>query len=163
MTTSHLTDEQFSDFLADDSASQEAIAHLDACEHCRAELAELREAMGSFNEASLAWAQVEAPRRIQPPTIWQIRRRTLPAWGLAVATMMAVAAVGIHRELDLRGQAAQAVNTAEVTEPSTGELAQDNRLLMSIDQELNYQVQPAVPMNRRARGTTHDPARQVAN
>jgi hypothetical protein len=163
MTTSHLTDEQFSDFLADDSASQEAIAHLDVCEHCRTELAELRSAMGSFGEISLAWAEVEAPRRIQPPTRWEIRRRTMPAWGLAVATMMAVAAVGIHRQLDLRAPAVPAVSTAEVTEPSSGELAQDNRLLMSIDQELNYQVQPAVPVNHRARGTSHYPASQVAN
>ncbi|HEY4358460.1 MAG TPA: hypothetical protein VGN16_22120 [Acidobacteriaceae bacterium] len=163
MTTSHLTDEQFSDFLADDSASQEAIAHLDACEHCRAELAELHSAMGSFNEISLAWAEVEAPRRIQSPTSWQIRRRTLPAWGLAVATMMAVAAIGIHRELDLRSPAVPTVSTAEVTAPSSGELAQDNRLLMSIDQELSYQVQPAVPVNHRAHGTSRYPARQVAN
>ena len=167
MTTSHLTDEQFSDLLAGDSAPEAACMHLEQCASCCAELVELRSAMGSFNGIGLAWAEAEAPRRIHPPSRWALQRGALPSWGLAAATALTIAAVGIHREVMPRPvpeTAAVAMSEPSSSQPSGNEIAEDNRLMMSIDQELSYQPQPSVPVSELRGGDSNpSPERQVSN
>jgi anti-sigma factor RsiW len=144
----HLSDEHFSDLLAGDNAPEAAMLHLERCNHCREELVELRSGMASFKQASLAWAQAEAPRRVPVPSRWDIRRHVLPAWSFAAAMVVAVAAVGVRHEVTNREIAQQTVASVAVAAnaPTGNEQAEDNRLLMSIDQELSYQERPSVPV-----------------
>lgn len=160
MTTNHLTDEQFSDLLAGDNAPEAAMLHLEQCEHCATELAELRSAMGSFKEMSMSWAEVEAPRKVHVPSRWEIRRRALPAWSFAAAMVVAVAAVGINHQLSMR-QTDEVADNSTVSVPASRSVAEDDRLLMSIDHELSYQVRPSVSVtDLRVSGNT---SKRVAN
>lgn len=166
MNTAHLTDEQFSDVLAGENAPVAAMLHLEACEHCRHELGEIRSAVGSFSQMSWDWAQAEAPRRIQPPSRWKVRSGALPAWSLAAASAMLIVAFGVHREMTgdaaTQNQSVAAVETLSVHVPSSNELAEDNRLMMSINQELSYQARPSVPLAElQAKGSVR--AHRVTN
>ena len=143
----HLTDEQFAELLAGEETETVAELHLEACKQCRHELADLREAAGEFNMLSLAWAQVEAPRRIAPPTRFErLVSRGGPVWALGLTTALAAGMVTIHMSLpnSVERQGAAAAST---TVSSSSELAADNRLMQSIDNALQYRSEPAVPVH----------------
>lgn len=142
----HLTDEQFSDLLAGDSPSPAVEEHLSVCEHCRGELAAVQGSLGSFNVFSLAWAHREAARHVQSPSRWALRVASLPPWGIGLAGIGAAFLVAIGLGLPFVHEPEPAV-TAQfvIPAPSDAEIARDNQLLASIDQELNAEAQLVVP------------------
>ena len=154
MNTGHLTDEQFSDLIAGELPNDAAATHLGECAHCRGELEAVRASMTDFNSVSMAWAQVEAPHRVQTPSRWLVRLGSRPSWGLGFVTMAAACliAVGIQHPF---AHPAQAPATIASSEPSTAEIADDNRLMASINQELEYDAQPAVPVSDLKPGDRH--------
>lgn len=141
----HLTDEQICDLQAGDSSDLTAQAHLATCAVCREELASLESALESFNDASLAWAAAAAPRLVPPPSRIARSLGARPAWGLGFAGAAIVCLIAFGPHLSDRHRIAPTASQSASSALSNAELAQDNRLMTSIDQELNYQVQPAVP------------------
>ncbi len=154
--TQHLTDSEFADLLAGEFPGQIAELHLAACEYCRQELQAVDGSLGSFRQMSTAWAQAEAPRRVPMPSRLALHLGLRPSWGagLAATAMAALLAVG----MGLPGSTSVHENVAApaVVAPSNTELANDNRLMLSIDQELNSQAQPAVPASELRPGARRD-------
>ncbi len=155
----HLTDEQFSRMLAGESPSRDAEAHLAGCSRCRAEIESVGLALGSFHACGVAWAEREAPRRVHTPSRWRLQLGNRPVWnaGLVAATAAAVFAAGLHLPLHTAstastphavqgGVSAPVASAPAVPAPTGAELAADNRLLASIDQELSSPAQPTVPL-----------------
>lgn len=142
----HLTDEQFSDLLAGESPSRTVEEHLSICEHCRGEMAAVQGSLGNFNVFSFAWAQREATRKVQSPSRWALRVASLPPWGIGLAGAGAALLVAIGLGQPFVREPEPAV-TAQIVipVPSDAEIARDNQLLASIDQELNSEAQLAVP------------------
>ncbi len=148
----HLTEEQFGDLLSGESPDSNVQAHLAACIPCRDEVASVLESLDHFNDLSLTWAEREAPRRVPTPSRWALRLGAQPAWryGLMTAATAVAVAVGLRMPHPgapsapyLSAPYSQMVNTA----PTGAEIAKDNRLLASIDEELRYAPQPAVPVS----------------
>ena len=93
---SHLTEEQFGDLLAHsaqigDWTSAPVLAHLLSCEQCAAELANLRDSISLFRQASNAYADNEL-RRL-PPVALPARGILSPAlvptyWAVAAAIFL---------------------------------------------------------------------------
>jgi hypothetical protein len=130
--TSHLTDESFAALLAGETSPQiltpQVLAHLDTCEPCRREAEQLCGALAAFKQQSLAWAEARPVPMMRKPAVLLAYRRPLLA---AAAALLVFAAVsGVFHAVDAR---------QPVHEHAAGSLADDNRLLLSIDQELNVQ------------------------
>ncbi len=139
MNTGHLTDEQFAQLLDGANNDVEAQLHLESCPVCREELGAVRSAVGDLNFASLRWAERRAIR-IERPSQWRLSWSALPGWGAAMASVL-VLGVALGAHIENREQAAVVRPAAHAVEaPSDDELAQDNRLLRSIDSELTEQV-----------------------
>jgi hypothetical protein len=141
--TKHLSDAEFSLLLDGAQPGSDVAAHLAQCQCCREELEIVQDSLGSFRSLSTAWAEIQAPRHVPLPARWLQRRHAQASWsgGLA-ATAIAGALVfwlgfGQHRP---KATAVHAVSVA----PSNAELAEDNRLLQSIDTELSDGTQPFV-------------------
>lgn len=149
LPSQHLTDEQFSDLLAGGSLDSGSEAHLAVCSECQAEAEAVAGSLTEFNTFSMAWAEREAPRRIQTPSRWMLRLGAHPVWnaGLLAAAASVALAIGLHLP---QHSAPAAPTTAAlqqpVVRPTPTDLAADNRLLASIDQELSYSPQPSVPL-----------------
>ena len=153
----HLTDAEFSDLLAGEFPGAPAEAHLVACDFCRRELETVQGSMNNFQTVSMVWAQERAPRRVPTPSRFALRLGMRPSWGAGVAAtaMGAILAFGLglpSGSADLAGRfrpadhgTETAVATPERVAPTTTELAKDNRLMLSINEELSDQAQPAVP------------------
>lgn len=171
MSNVHLTDEQFDGLLAGTMSDEQAAMHVKACADCRGELESIGAAVGDLRELSLRWAEERAVH-VQAPSRWTMRWQALPGWGAAVAALLFCGiAIGVHEQGAGRPVAAPAgVNqisqTQALTEPSADELAQDNSLLRSIDDELSRQVRPQVPaaeLTASSRTVRRRIAREVAN
>lgn len=147
MNTGHLSDETFGDLMAGERPDAATQAHLVQCVPCRTEVAFMRSSLGDFNALSMAWAEAEAPRRVHTPSRWLLRLGGRPAWGMGLAAMAAacILAVGLQRPFERPAPAPAA--SATPTGPTMAEIAQDNRLMSSIDQELQYSAQPVVPIS----------------
>jgi hypothetical protein len=135
----HLNDEQFAELLAGANSDAWAQVHLESCAECREELHAVGSAVGNLSVASLRWAERRAVR-IEKPSQWRLNWNALPGWGATMASVLVLGvALGAHIE-----SSHQAVNVRPaahaVEAPSEDELAQDNRLLRSIDSELTEQV-----------------------
>lgn len=169
MSTRHLSDEQFGQFLAGDAADGAASTHLQLCAECRKELESLGRAVGDLNELSLAWAEQRAVR-VQAPSCWAIGWHALPGWSAAFAAFLFCGvAIGVHQQSSSRSQPpAQLSQNAPgpAVTPTEDELAQDNRLLRSIDDELSRQVRPqvsAAELAASSRSFRHSQIPEVAN
>ena len=161
----HLTDKEFGNLLAGEFPGTAAELHLAACDFCQQELDVVGGSLGSFRELSTVWAQHAAPVRVPVPSGLALRLGLRPSWGagLAATAMTAMLAFG----MGLTGgssAATKVVPTVAPVPPSNSELANDNRLMLSIDQELSYQAQPAVPASQlrtEARGDARRPGEAV--
>lgn len=142
--TQHLTDEQFGELLMGELPDGATRAHLEACEFCRTEVEAVRGSFEDFNALSLRWSEAEAPRRVPVPSRLALRLGGRPLWGLGVAASAAGVLVAIGMSMPFGQHAPSRPTQAAIPVPSNAELAQDNRLMQSIDQELRYDVQPAV-------------------
>ena len=165
--TAHLTDEQFSDLLAGGSLDSLALTHLESCACCRGEAEAVLGGLRTFNNLSLRWAEVEAPRRVPVPSWRTLRWGTHPvrSAGVMAAATAVVLAVGLRLPLPAPSAAPPADKpAAEHTRPTGNELEQDNRLLASIDRELTYAPQPAVPVvELRSASRSPQPSEPAAN
>ncbi len=146
----HLTDAQFSDLLAGATLDSRSEAHLAACSLCRAEAETVSGSLAEFNNFSVVWAEREAPRRVRTPSRWALRWGAHPAWnaGVVAAAAAVVFTVGLHlpQHTAPAAVATPAMGEATGAMPSGAELAEDNRLLSSIDQELSSTPQPTVSL-----------------
>lgn len=139
MSMGHLTDEQFAELLAGAKSDPWAQVHLETCAECREELHGIGSAVDDLNLASLGWAERRA-LRIETPPRWRLNWSVLPGWGAAIATVLVLGvALGAHIE-NRQETAVVRAPVHFVEAPSEDELAQDNRLLRSIDSELTEQV-----------------------
>ena len=172
MNANHLSDEQFGELLAGESVDRQATMHLETCAACRGELESVRGAVGDLRELSMHWAEQRATH-IHVPSRWAIRWNALPGWSAAVATVLCCGvAIGVHEQKVARGHLpAQAMGT-EISQaempvtPTEDVLAQDNRLLRSIDSELSQQVRPQVSaseLSASSRPVHRRISREVAN
>ena len=162
----HLTDEQFSDLLAGGSLDSLALAHLESCACCRGEAESVRGCLRTFNGRSLRWAEAEAPQRVPVPSPRALRWGAHPvrSAGVMAAATAVVLAVGLRLPLPTPSAAPADKPAAEHTRPTGNELEQDNRLLASIDRELTYAPQPAVPVvELRSASRAPQPTEPAAN
>lgn len=159
MNFHHLTDEQFADLLAGANADNRAVLHVERCQSCRNELTELGAAVGDLNFASLRWAEQRASR-IAVPSRWTLNWNALPGWGATMAAVLIFGvALGAHMQSSTRIEPAlQPSHT--VAAPSQDELAQDNQLMRSIDNELSEQVGPQV-LGSDVDTSSHEPRHRL--
>jgi anti-sigma factor RsiW len=166
MNLKHLTDEQFSELLAGETASNDALSHLSACPACDRELACLRSAVSDLRGFSQRWAEERAPR-IVSPSRWTLGRHTLPAWSAAATVLLCGFAMGVHFQAVTRpSPVAISQSQTVATAPSDDELSEDNQLLRSINQELSRQVRPQVPASEltvSSKDLSHALLREVSN
>ena len=156
----HLTDAEFTELVAGEEPSDSARTHLEHCEYCRCEVEAVRSSMHGFNSFSMAWAKAEAPGRVRTPPRWALGLAARPSWNLGVAgTAIACLLVfGLDRSFERTPNPAtipQAVNA-----PSNAEIAQDNRLLESIHQELSAEAELTVSI-ADLRVSAHRPSRHL--
>lgn len=172
MSHTHLTDEQLDGLLAEKTADEQTMMHLKACADCRGELESMRAAVGDLRELSMQWAEERAVR-VQVPSLWTRRWHAVPGWGAAVAALLLCGiAIGVHEQGAGRSAAVPRDAMSQISrmqrpvEPSADVLAQDNRLLRSIDDELSRQVRPQVPaaeLGASSRAVRRRMPREVAN
>jgi hypothetical protein len=160
----HLTDEQFASLMIGDRCDANARLHVESCESCRRELASVGIAVNDLGRFSMRWAELRAAR-IQAPSLWTIQWKTLPGWGATMAAVLIFGvALGTHMQSSNQMAALETPHTMPA--PTADELAQDNRLMRSIDDEINEQ--PGVQMAASApddssRGSRHHALREVSN
>ncbi len=145
--TEHLSDEQFYDLLSGELSEAAAQAHLASCDRCRREAVSVQSATENFNRLSMAWANAEAPRRVRTPSRLGLILGGRPAWGagLAGTAVACLIAVGFNSPLAHVPRATP--TSAQIALPSTAEIAEDDRLMQSINQELRYDAQPGFPVS----------------
>jgi hypothetical protein len=133
----HLTDEQFLDYLSGSSLPG-IEEHLAACGVCRQEIASMRASFQVFHHASMEWSErmenAAGARRAAPSWNWAA------VWAIAcVAVIATVLLFGVLRR-PVKTSTLAGVNGAASTNGSdnnTAELSQDNQLLAAIDKELD--------------------------
>jgi hypothetical protein len=163
MNFNHLTDEQFAEILAGDKSDDRAVLHVERCEACRNELVALGAAVSDLNFASLRWAEQRASR-IAVPSRWTLNWHALPGWGATMAAVLIFGvAIGAHMQTSNSIEPTlQPAHT--VAAPSDDELAQDNKLMRSIDSELSEQIGPqsASDLDASSQVTHHRLVREVS-
>ncbi len=148
--TEHLSDEQFYDLLTGELSDPAAQAHLAGCGRCRREAESVQSATENFNQLSLAWAHAEAPRRVRTPSRLALVLGGRPAWGAGLAGTAVACLIAVGFNSPLTHVQRPAPTSARIALPSpteTAEIAEDDRLMQSINQELRYDVQPAFPVS----------------
>ena len=165
MNYEHLTDEQFANILAGDHSDLRARVHVENCAKCQQELTSLGSAVSDLSYASLRWAEQRAAR-IQVPSRWVLNWNSMPGWGATLAgVLMFGVALGAHMQFNQ--QSAVVVRSSHtIPTPSDDELAQDNDLMLSINNELTEQVGGQVPvssLNASARTAHRRAISEVSN
>lgn len=165
MNFNHLTDEQFAELLAGGNSDSYASLHLESCAACRQELTSMATAVGDLNFASLRWAEQRAAR-IAVPSRWMLNWYALPGWGATMAAVLLFGvALGAHMQTTSRVE--PALQPAHrVAAPSENELAEDNQLMRSIDNELSEQTGSQVSasdLDVSSRTERHRSFREVSN
>jgi hypothetical protein len=161
----HLTDEQFASILAGDRSDMRVRLHVESCTKCQRELTSLGAAICDLNHASLRWAE-ERAARIEVPSRWVLNWNTMPGWG---ATLAGVLIFGVAIGAHMQGNQQSAVvdrPAHTLAAPSDDEVAKDNNLMLSIDNELTEQVGGQVPtsdLNVAARTEHRHAIPEVAN
>jgi len=147
MTDHHLTDEQFAGVLSGDCDHND---HLLECAQCRQELRTVQDSLADFASLSLEWAEQRASRSISTRSV------LLRSWQSASARTAAAAAVLTVAVL-FAGQYQQRTRTPQATSVassqatvSDSEVADDNRLMMAIDNEMRWQPQTLLSTNELA-------------
>ncbi len=155
--TQHLTDAEFSRMLDGAQPGATAEAHLTDCELCREELEIVQGSLSDFRTLGTAWAEIEAPRHVPLPARWTERFGLQTSWSAGLVTTAMTGLLVFWLGFAPHAHQSPAVH-APVTAPTNAELAADNRLLLSIDDELTDQSQPviaAAQMPAESRQTTH--------
>jgi hypothetical protein len=139
MNFEHLSDEQFANIVAGDRSDERARLHVESCAVCQRELSSFGAAVGDLNYASLRWAEQRAVR-IEVPSPWVLNWNSMPGWGATLAGVLIFGvAIGAHMQVNQPSSAVERPSHRLVA-PSDDELAKDNSLMLSIDNELTEQV-----------------------
>jgi hypothetical protein len=161
----HLSDEQFASILAGDRSDMRVRLHVESCAKCQRELTSLGAAIGDLSYASLRWAEQRAAR-IEVPSRWALNWNAMPGWGATLAGVLIFGvAIGAHMQVNQQN-AVVARPTHTLAAPSDDEVANDNNLMLSIDNELTEQVGGQVPtsdLNVAARPAHRHAIPEVAN
>jgi hypothetical protein len=123
----HLTDESFAELLAGEG-SEQTMEHLHVCEPCRVEAERVCGAVADFRQQSLAWAAAR-------PAPVLLRRAAVLMWRRSIMAVAALLLVWVAIDGGLRTPR----HNPAVHEHPAAALAEDNKLLLSIDEELNVQ------------------------
>lgn len=164
MNFNHLTDEQFADLLAGHKSDEDALLHLESCAACSQELAGMTAAVGDLSVASLRWAEQRA-LDIKAPSRWTLNWYALPGWGATLAAVL-ILGVALGAHMQVRNSVEPALQPAHlVSAPSADELAEDNQLMRSIDNELSQQGPQVLVANADASSHPmhHRSVREVLN
>ena len=159
MTGQHLTNQQFTDLLIGD-CSLNVRRHVDACPQCQEEFKQVQSAIDGFGAAGLEWAEQRAPLAISASSQLFSQCRSLGTWA-AAALLAAAVLFEVHQGWIVPTPAADNVAT-EVVE-STSDVADDNRLMMAIDQEIRWQTESPLSMATPAKHSHSRPPRRLAN
>jgi hypothetical protein len=157
MTGQHLTSEQFTDLLIGD-CSLEVRRHVDTCQQCQDECKQVQSAIDGFGAAGLEWAEQRAPMSVSPSSQLFLQCRSLGTWA-AAALLAAAVLFEVHQGWIVPTPAANNVATQAVA--STADVADDNRLMMAIDQEIRWQAKS--PLSIAAPEKHSRPPRRLAN
>jgi hypothetical protein len=155
MTGQHLTSEQFTDLLIG-NCSLEVRRHVDTCRQCQEECKQVQSAIDGFGAAGLEWAEQRAPMSISPSSHLFLQCRSLGTWA-AAALLAAAVLFEVHQGWIVPTPAANNVATQAVE--STADVADDNRLMMAIDQEIRWQAESPLSIATPEKGSP----RRLAN
>lgn len=146
MNFEHLTDEQFANILAGDHSDLRVRLHVESCPKCQRELTSLGAAIDDLKYASLRWAEQRAAR-IEVPSRWVLNWNSMPGWGATLAGVL-IFGVALGAHMQINQQSAVVTRPSHtLSAPSDDELAKDNNLMLSIDNELTEQVGGQVPVS----------------
>jgi len=147
MNFGHLNDEQFANILAGDHSDLRVRHHLESCAKCQKELNSLGAAIGDLNYASLRWAEQRAVR-VAVPSRWMLNWNSTASWGATLAGVLLFGvAIGAHMQIGQQNTAVAVRPAHMLSAPSQDELAKDNDLMLSINNELTEQVGGQVPVS----------------
>jgi hypothetical protein len=144
MTGHHLTDEQFAGLLA---GGCDTSRHLLECAQCRQELRTVQASLEDFASLSLEWAEERASESISARSVLLRSWQSASARTAAAAAIL-TAAVLFAGQYQKRPQAVSVAATQAAV--SDSEVADDNRLMMAIDQEMRWQPQALISANELA-------------
>jgi hypothetical protein len=163
MTGQHLTNQQFTDLLIGD-CSLNVRRHVDACPQCQEEFKQVQSAIDGFGAAGLEWAEQRAPLAISASSQLFSQCRSLGTWA-AAALLAAAVLFEVHQGWIVPTPAADNVanNVATEVVESTSDVADDNRLMMAIDQEIRWQAESPLSMAAPAKHSHSGPPRRLAN
>ncbi len=151
----HLSEEQFSALLGGDvdAAAQQ---HLDACVECRKEMDTVRGSMESFSALGMEWAERRSatlpPVRLASGRGWHIPL----VWAAGTAMVAAMVFAGWRMESPKPVEQVAAVYgpavvpvAAKVIPVAKKQIAEDNRLMLAISQELSSDDSMLLPAGLR--------------
>jgi hypothetical protein len=137
--STHLSDEQFSDYALGMKPAGDAAAHLSQCDKCTEELARFGASMTEFSVAALGWSESRSPMSLRQLGLKPSPRPgfAVASWALAAGFLLAVGVSTVtHRQHPAAtdgGSAAVASSAGEVADCSEAEIAQDNKLLRDVN------------------------------
>jgi hypothetical protein len=129
----HLTDDQFAACMAGETPSPEILGHLAVCDRCRVETEVFLASVQSLEKTTLDWSRAQPA--VSPRARVSLRARGFmlhPVRWVATAALVLVAvAAMLHRDYRATGSAAVAVLSTPAD--SEVQIAQDNKLLESVN------------------------------
>jgi anti-sigma-K factor RskA len=145
--TGHLTDEQFAGLLSGDCDTSD---HLLECAQCRQELSKVQASLEDFASHSLEWAEERASKSISTRSVLLHGWQSASAWTAAAAAVL-TAAVLFAGQYQRTTQAPHTISVvASQAADSDSEVADDNRLMMAIDKEMQWQPQTLISVDELA-------------
>lgn len=135
--SSHLTDEQFAECVAECAVvapGSECEAHLRECSQCREELTRFAASMEDFSRAAFGWSETQPAVSLRAKAGPQSGRSWLAAAGWAVAAAVLLGAglpLAIHH--DRRPAAAAEAAAVDGPDDSDAQIAEDNELMRSVN------------------------------
>ena len=160
MRTQHLTDAEFSRLLDGAQPGPVTETHLAFCALCREELEIVQGSLADFRTLGTGWAETEAPRYVPLPARWMEKFRLQASWSAGLATTAMTGALVFW--LGFAPHPRQSpVGHGPVAVPTNAELAADNRLLLSIDDEFMEQSQPVMAGAQAPADSPHTAHRPV--
>ena len=132
--TQHLSNEQFAECLTAEYPQPAVQSHLAGCDACREELGVFMASVDDFSHAALGWSRA---KQETPRLALKAARRSLfqpVQWALACVLALAVGVpVALHIDHD------RAITSAgnAASDDSDAQIAQDNRLMQSVDGALD--------------------------
>ncbi|CAN5635111.1 hypothetical protein BH10ACI4_BH10ACI4_06740 [soil metagenome] len=141
----HLGEDQITDCLIGSQPTAEVTAHLAHCEVCSDKLAAFGMSVASFNRASLAWSEARPTASLQAASRTYAQRPFLAAtWAFAACTLLVIGgstvSTVLHRQNAERAATVASIdasNASESESDSEDQIAQDNKLLLEVDQAIS--------------------------